>query len=58
MRTRGLNVIRLDAAGVELWRRAAESAYSRVRGGFVPVAAFDQAMALRDEFRRGAPARQ
>ena len=58
MRSRGLNVIRLDAAGVELWRKAAESAYPRVRGGFVPAAAFDQAMALRDEYRRVVPAKQ
>jgi TRAP-type transport system periplasmic protein len=58
MRTRGLNVVHLDAAAIELWRRAAETAYPRVRGGEVPAAAFDQAMAARDEYRREAAAKK
>jgi TRAP-type C4-dicarboxylate transport system substrate-binding protein len=57
MRARGLDVVHLDAATVALWRKAAESAYPRVRGGFVPEAAFDQAIAARDAFRREAAAK-
>jgi len=58
MRSRGLNVIPLDAAGVELWRQAAEGAYPRVRGGFTPADAFDRAMAIRDEYRGKAAAQR
>ena len=54
MRARGLEIVPLDAAGIALWQQAAESAYPRVRGDFVPAAAFDQAMALRAEHRRAA----
>jgi len=57
MRSRGLTVVALDAAAVDAWRKAAEAAYPRVRGEFVPTAAFDQAMAFRDEYRRAATAR-
>ncbi len=58
MQARGLNVIRLDAAGIELWRKAAENAYPRVRGAFVPAPAYDQAMAAREEYRREAAAKK
>jgi len=57
MRARGLDVVHLDAATVALWRKAAESAYPRVRGGFVPEVSFDQAIAARDAFRREAAAK-
>jgi TRAP-type transport system periplasmic protein len=52
MREHGLNVIELDPATVALWRQAAENAYPQVRGGFVPDAAFDEAMAYRAEYRQ------
>ncbi len=58
MKARGLSVIQLDDAGIAAWRHAAETTYPRVRGGFVPEAAFDQAMALRDAYRREPAARQ
>ena len=51
MRSRGLNVVHLDAAALEAWRKTAESAYPRVRGGFAPAPAFDQAIAARDAYR-------
>jgi TRAP-type C4-dicarboxylate transport system substrate-binding protein len=58
MKKRGLVVVPIDARARELWRKAAESVYPRIRGQVVPADAFDQAMRLRDEFRRrGAPAR-
>jgi TRAP-type transport system periplasmic protein len=56
MSSRGLNVVHLDATALEAWRKAAESAYPRVRGGFVPAPAFDQAIAARDAYRREAAA--
>jgi TRAP-type C4-dicarboxylate transport system substrate-binding protein len=57
MRARGLNVVGLDAAAVVAWRTAAESAYPRIRGGFVPAPAFDRVMAARDAYRREAAAK-
>ena len=54
MHARGLDVVRLDAAAIDAWRKAAEAAYPRIRGGFVPAAAFDQAIAMRDAYRREA----
>jgi TRAP-type C4-dicarboxylate transport system substrate-binding protein len=52
MEKHGLTVIHLDAAEVEAWRRAAEGAYPSLRGGYVPAAAFDEALKLRDEYRK------
>jgi TRAP-type C4-dicarboxylate transport system substrate-binding protein len=49
---RGLTVIHLDAADVDAWRRAAEAAYPTLRGGYVPAAEFDEALKLRDEYRK------
>jgi TRAP-type C4-dicarboxylate transport system substrate-binding protein len=58
MKKRGLVVVPVDARTAELWRKAAEAAYPRVRGPVVPAEAFDEALRYRDEFRRraGAPA--
>lgn len=56
MRSRGLNVVHLDAAALDAWRKTAESAYPRVRGGFAPAPAFDQAIAARDAYRLKAAA--
>jgi TRAP-type C4-dicarboxylate transport system substrate-binding protein len=58
MKTAGLTVVPVDAKTKELWRKTAETAYGKVRGDFVPVDAFDEAMKARDEFRKqqaGAP---
>ncbi|HSP05957.1 MAG TPA: TRAP transporter substrate-binding protein DctP [Acidobacteriota bacterium] len=58
MEKRGLTVVHLDAATIELWRRIAENAYPQLRGSFVPAEAFDEAKRLRDEFRnQSKPAR-
>lgn len=54
MKGRGLTVVPLDAAAVEAWKKAAESAYPRIRGGYVPAAALDQALAARDAYRAAA----
>jgi TRAP-type transport system periplasmic protein len=55
MKTVGLKVVPVDVKTRELWRRTAESAYGKVRGGFVPADAFDEAMKYRDEYRKAAP---
>jgi TRAP-type C4-dicarboxylate transport system substrate-binding protein len=52
MTKRGLTVVHLDDAAVQLWRKAAEDAYPKLRGNFVPAATFDEAMKLRDEIRK------
>ncbi len=52
MQKRGLKVVPVDAKTRELWRAIAESAYSKVRGGFAPADAFDEALRYRDEYRK------
>ena len=52
MKKRGLVVVPVDARARELWRKAAENAYPRIRGPVVPADAFDEAMRYRDELRR------
>jgi TRAP-type C4-dicarboxylate transport system substrate-binding protein len=52
MKSAGLTVVPVDARAKDLWRRAAEAAYGKIRGDFVPVEAFDEAMRYRDEYRR------
>jgi TRAP-type C4-dicarboxylate transport system substrate-binding protein len=54
MEKRGLTVVHLDAADIDAWRRAAEAAYPTLRGKYVPAAEFDEALRLRDEYRKGA----
>jgi TRAP-type C4-dicarboxylate transport system substrate-binding protein len=54
MKKRGLVVLPVDARAMDLWRKAVESAYPRVRGSVVPAAAFDEAQRWRDEFRKRA----
>jgi TRAP-type transport system periplasmic protein len=56
MKKRGLVVVPVDARARELWRKAAENAYPKVRGAVVPADAFDEALRYRDEFRRHAGA--
>jgi TRAP-type transport system periplasmic protein len=57
MEKRGLTVVHLDAAAEAAWRRAAEAAYPTLRGKFVPAGVFDEALRLRDEFRKAAAAK-
>ena len=52
MRKRGLNVVAVDAATKERWRKTAESLYPRIRGSIVPADAFDEAVRYRDEYRK------
>jgi TRAP-type transport system periplasmic protein len=56
MKSAGLTVVPVDANGKELWRKAAEAAYPKVRGDFVPADAFDEAMKAREEYRKAHPA--
>jgi TRAP-type C4-dicarboxylate transport system substrate-binding protein len=51
MKTKGLNVVTVDAATIELWRKTAESLYPKIRGGLLPADAFDEALRYRDEYR-------
>jgi TRAP-type C4-dicarboxylate transport system substrate-binding protein len=53
MEKRGVTVVHLDAAETDAWRRAAEAAYPTLRGGYVPAAEFDEALKLRDDYRKG-----
>ena len=52
MRGAGLPVVPVDAKTKALWLKAAESAYGKIRGEFVPTDAFDEAMKYRDEYRK------
>jgi TRAP-type C4-dicarboxylate transport system substrate-binding protein len=54
MKKRGLNVVAVDAKGLDLWRKTAEGVYPKIRGGIVPADAFDEAMRYRDEYRKQA----
>jgi TRAP-type C4-dicarboxylate transport system substrate-binding protein len=56
MKSAGLTVVPVDAKTKDLWRKTAESAYGKVRGDFVPVDAYDEAMKARDEYRKQRPA--
>ena len=48
----GLTVVPVDGPALEAWHRAAEAAYPKLRGGFVPALVFDEAVRIRDEFRK------
>jgi len=48
----GLTVVPIDAAALDAWHRTAEAVYPKLRGGFVPTAAFDEALKIRDEYRK------
>ncbi|MGE5360829.1 MAG: TRAP transporter substrate-binding protein DctP [Bacteroidales bacterium] len=54
MKTAGLKVVPVDANARALWKKTVESAYGKVRGGFVPADAYDEAMKYRDEYRKTA----
>jgi TRAP-type transport system periplasmic protein len=59
MKSRGLTVVPVSAAQRAEWQKLTESLYPAIRGKIVPAEAFDEAMRLRDEYRkqRGASAR-
>lgn len=57
MTRRGLTVVQVDAAAERAWREAAEAAYPAARGPFVPAAAFDEAIRIRDAYRAGKGAK-
>jgi TRAP-type C4-dicarboxylate transport system substrate-binding protein len=52
MKKRGLRVVAVGARAREEWKKTAEAMFPRVRGTIVPAAAFDEALRLRDEYRR------
>jgi TRAP-type transport system periplasmic protein len=52
MQKRGLSVVTVDAKARALWQKTAEVLYPRVRGTIVPAEAFDEALRLRDEYRK------
>jgi TRAP-type C4-dicarboxylate transport system substrate-binding protein len=51
MAKHGLTVTPVDGAALAAWHRAAEAAYPKLRGGFVPAAAYDEALRIRNEYR-------
>ena len=51
MKRRGLSVVELDEATLQLWRDAAAEAYPRVRDNLVPPEMFDRVQQLRDAYR-------
>jgi len=53
MKQHGLNVVEADPALQADWEAQAKSSYSKLRGGWVPAAAFDEVVRLRDEYRAG-----
>ena len=56
MKSAGLNVVPIDAKAKDVWRKMAESVYPKMRGDYVPAEAFDEALKLRDEYRKAHPA--
>ena len=51
MQKRRLQVIHVDAAGVEEWRKEVEGIYPKLRGVQVPADLFDEVRRLRDQYR-------
>jgi len=56
MKSAGLTVVPVDAKTKDTWRKMAESIYPKLRGDYVPAEAFDEALKLRDEYRKAHPA--
>jgi TRAP-type C4-dicarboxylate transport system substrate-binding protein len=54
MRKRGLQVTPAAGAAAEEWRRGAATLATTLRGGIVPAAVYDLAIAARDAYRRQA----
>jgi TRAP-type transport system periplasmic protein len=51
MQKRKLNVVHVDAATADEWRKEAEGVYPKLRGKTVPADLFDEVKSLRDEYR-------
>ena len=51
MKSRGLKVWPVDEKTKEEWRKAAESAYARIRGKLVPADIFDEVKRLLNEYQ-------
>jgi TRAP-type C4-dicarboxylate transport system substrate-binding protein len=58
MQKRRLQVIHVDAAGVEEWRKEVEGVYPKLRGVQVPADLFDEVRRLRDQYRTAAGVRK
>jgi|HubBroStandDraft_1064217.scaffolds.fasta_scaffold13924_2 TRAP-type C4-dicarboxylate transport system substrate-binding protein len=54
MQKRRLQVIHVDAAAVDEWRREAEGVYPKLRGVQVPAELFDEVRRLHDQYRTTA----
>jgi TRAP-type C4-dicarboxylate transport system substrate-binding protein len=52
MKKRGLNVVPVTEAQKGEWQKLTEKLYPEIRGRVVPADAFDEALRLRDEYRR------
>jgi hypothetical protein len=52
MKRRGLNVVPVTEAQKVEWQELTEKLYPEIRGRVVPADAFDEALRLRDEYRR------
>ena len=51
MQKAGLNVVTVDKANRDAWHKAVAAASGKIRGAFTPAAAYDAALAYRDQFR-------
>jgi TRAP-type C4-dicarboxylate transport system substrate-binding protein len=58
MKERGLNVVPVDAKALEQWRAIVDTAKAKIRGGFVPADAYDEALKYRDEYRKEKAAKK
>jgi TRAP-type C4-dicarboxylate transport system substrate-binding protein len=52
MKKKGLNVVAVSAAQRQEWAKLTSSLYPQIRGKIVPAEAFDEALRLRDEYRK------
>ena len=51
MKSNGLTVVELDAAGRDAWQKLGERTWPVLRGGMVSAADFDEVKRIRDEYR-------
>jgi TRAP-type C4-dicarboxylate transport system substrate-binding protein len=56
MKKRGLTVVPVSAAQKAEWQKLTQSMYPEIRGRIVPPEAFDEALKLRDQYRKGGAA--
>ena len=52
MKKRGLNVVPVTDAQRAEWQKLTEKLYPEIRGNVVPPEAFDEALRLRNEYRK------